>query len=301
MVAPHSFIFYRYDPSLAAAAAFVALFGLSAIAHTYQLIWKRTWYFIPFVIGGLCETVGYGGRIMSAQETPNWTTNPYILQSLLILVAPALFAASIYMVLGRIVRLVEGEHHSGIPIKWLTKIFVTADVISFCVQGAGGGLLAVAKDVQGFNNGQNVIIGGLFVQLAAFSVFVVVTSIFHRRMQKTPTVASQAVGVPWQRYLWVLYAASGLILVRSIFRVIEYLQGYSGSLQDAEYWLYIFDAVPMFVSTVVLNVFHPSKIISSKTKAGRVSLQSTTDIEQELQNVNWRASQRKPMTAESNV
>ena len=59
------------------------------------------------------------------------------MQTLLILVAPALFAASIYMVLGRIILLVDGEQHSLIRKRWLTKIFVTGDVLSFLMQGAG--------------------------------------------------------------------------------------------------------------------------------------------------------------------
>lgn len=85
----------------------------------------------------IVEVVGYIGRILSSRESPNWTLNPYIIQSLLLLLAPALFAASIYMVLGRIIRLVEAESHSLIRVNWLTKIFVTGDVLSFLVQSGG--------------------------------------------------------------------------------------------------------------------------------------------------------------------
>jgi hypothetical protein len=59
------------------------------------------------------------------------------MQSLLLLLAPALFAASIYMVLGRIIRLTDGESHSLIRASWLTKIFVTGDVLSFLAQSGG--------------------------------------------------------------------------------------------------------------------------------------------------------------------
>ena len=62
---------------------------------------------------------------------------PYIMQSVLILIAPALFAASIYMILGRIILLTDGEHHSLIPRKWLTKLFVFGDVASFMLQSSG--------------------------------------------------------------------------------------------------------------------------------------------------------------------
>lgn len=59
------------------------------------------------------------------------------MQELLLLLAPALFAASIYMVLGRIILLVDGEKSSVIRSKWLTKLFVAGDVLSFLVQSAG--------------------------------------------------------------------------------------------------------------------------------------------------------------------
>jgi hypothetical protein len=48
------YILYHYDPSKVAAILFIALFGISTIAHIFQLSRRRTWYFIPFVIGGIC-------------------------------------------------------------------------------------------------------------------------------------------------------------------------------------------------------------------------------------------------------
>jgi hypothetical protein len=59
------------------------------------------------------------------------------MQSLLILIAPALFAASIYIILGRIILLVDGERYALVRRKWLTKIFVAGDVLSFMLQGGG--------------------------------------------------------------------------------------------------------------------------------------------------------------------
>lgn len=49
------FKLYRYTPNLAAAAIFIVLFALTTIYHTYQLIKTRAWYFIAFVLGGICE------------------------------------------------------------------------------------------------------------------------------------------------------------------------------------------------------------------------------------------------------
>jgi hypothetical protein len=41
------------------------------------------------------------------------------------------------MLLGRIILLLQAESHALLKRKWLTKIFVTGDVLSFLLQGAG--------------------------------------------------------------------------------------------------------------------------------------------------------------------
>lgn len=132
-----TFHFYNYNPSKAAAVAFAILFLLTSVFHLFQLVKLRTWYFIPVVIGGLMECIGYVARVKSSQESPNWTLGPYIIQALLILVAPALVAASIYMILGRIIIAIDGEKYSLIKKRWLTKIFVTTDILSFLVLSGG--------------------------------------------------------------------------------------------------------------------------------------------------------------------
>ncbi|KAK7408327.1 hypothetical protein QQX98_009529 [Neonectria punicea] len=128
---------YHYEPSLAAAILFAVLFGISGLAHAYQLAKGRTWYFLAFFIGILFEVVGHAARAYNANESPNWSDIPFIMQTLLLLLAPALFAASIYMILGRLIRVLDAEHFSIIRTRWLTKLFVLGDVLSFAVQGMG--------------------------------------------------------------------------------------------------------------------------------------------------------------------
>jgi hypothetical protein len=88
------------------------------------------------------EIIGYIGRAMSSKQTPDWTLGPYVVQTLCLLLAPALLAASVYMLLGRIILLLQAESHALLRRKWLTKIFVTGDVLSFLLQGAGKHLIA---------------------------------------------------------------------------------------------------------------------------------------------------------------
>ena len=148
------FKYYPYDPSMAAAIIFTILFFFTTMIHVYQFVRTRTWIMIPLLVGGFCtephpsrtvpmltstavEWIGYVARAVSAHQTPNWTLGAYVVQIMLILVAPALFAATIYMELGRIIMLCDGAHHSLIKLRWLTKIFVAGDVLSFVTQALG--------------------------------------------------------------------------------------------------------------------------------------------------------------------
>ncbi|KAF7910799.1 uncharacterized protein EAF01_002308 [Botrytis porri] len=258
------YMLYHYEPSTAAACVFVVLFGISAILHIYQLVSKRTWYFIPFVIGGLFEAIGYVGRLLSSRENyGDWTLGPYIMQTLLILIAPAFFAASIYMVLGRIIVLTDGEQYSIIRARWLTKIFVAGDVLSFLMQSSGGGILASTSSASSVKMGENIITGGLVVQVVFFAFFIVTTGIFHHRITKAQG-GTHASAVPWQQYLYILYIASTFIMIRSIFRIVEYVQGSDGTLLSTETYIYVFDATLMFLVMVIFNLRHPSAIIQGK-------------------------------------
>lgn len=76
-------------------------------------------------------------RIISSNQAPNYTLAPYVTQTVLLLVAPALFAASIYMTLDKIAQFVDGEHCLVIRRRWLTWTFVGGDVAAFVLQGSG--------------------------------------------------------------------------------------------------------------------------------------------------------------------
>ncbi|KAL7927973.1 RTA1 like domain-containing protein [Trichoderma austrokoningii] len=244
-----TFSYYRYVPSLAAAAIFTALFFLALAGHIFRMVKAKAWFLTPLVIGCLFEVIGFAARAVSANQKPGcWTETPYLVQTLLVLLAPALFAASVYMTLGRIIEVVDGEKYAIIKRKWLTKIFVCGDVICFLLLGGGGGMLASAKTNKSeFDLANNIIIGGLVLQLLWFGLFVVIALIFHRRMMLAPTARSYQPDINWRSYLHALYVASVLIIVRNIFRLIEYCQGSSGYLLTTEVFIYCLDALPMFL------------------------------------------------------
>ncbi|KAJ5213314.1 hypothetical protein N7449_000483 [Penicillium cf. viridicatum] len=266
------YVLYNYTPSLADAIICMLLFIAITFGHIF-FVWKhKTKFFITFIIGGLFEAVGYAARAVNAHEAPNYSTVLYALQSLFVLLAPSLFAASIYMILGRIIRLLDGDSRSLIRATRLTKIFVLGDVLAFFIQSGGGGIMSSAKSASTLKLGEDVIIVGLIVQIIFFGFFVVVSVIFHKRMASDPTSAAMATSVDWHRYMLVLYFASALIMNRCLYRVIEYIQGSTGFLQSHEYFAYIFDAALMLLVTIIFLVFHPSQIISGHRKLDDMEL-----------------------------
>lgn len=102
-----------------------------------------------------------------------------MVQTICLLVAPAMFAASIYMVLARLILYLHSAPLSPIKPSRLTKIFVIGDVLSLLVQVMGAGLLAQAKSM---NRGKTIILMGLAVQLVYFGLFVAAAAVFHRRL-----------------------------------------------------------------------------------------------------------------------
>ncbi|KAI4111984.1 MAG: hypothetical protein LQ338_008337 [Usnochroma carphineum] len=248
---------YKYTPALVPAIIAIIVFTILTVLHTYRIIKAKLLFCLPFIFGGLLETIGYVGRAIGHDNPVSLPA--YILQSIFVLVAPALFAASIYMTLGRVIRATRAESLSPVRVNWLTKLFVLGDVITFFIQGGGGGLMA-SSDQNRFKTGQYTILGGLFLQILIFSLFIVVSIIFHKKLRKQLTRHLVAEDLKWQKMMVVLYVVSALILVRNIFRVVEYIGGRDGPLLRVEWPIYVFDALLMAATMVIWGVWYPNLV-----------------------------------------
>jgi hypothetical protein len=69
----------------------------------------------------------------------------------------------------------------------------------------------------------------------------------------------------------MLYAVSGLIIVRSIFRLAEFTEGANGQIYKTEALLYVFDASIMLSVVVIMGGLHPGillRAVRKKTERG---------------------------------
>lgn len=120
------------------------------------------------------------------------------------------------------------------------------------------------------DQGKNLILLGLYLQLVFFGLFLVTGGIFHVRMARSPTLVSLQNN--WAKYMYTLYAAGALVLVRSVFRVIEFKEDNSGPITTHEFYLYIFDAVLMLGVLVLFNLIHPGQIIGRRITSNGIRL-----------------------------
>ncbi|KAM0531829.1 hypothetical protein ACHAPP_007597 [Verticillium nonalfalfae] len=158
--------------------------------------------------------------------------------------------------------------------------FDKLSIPGFIVQAAGGGIQS-GGTLDLYKLGEKIIIAGLFVQIVVFGFFVVTSVLFHRRMNTQPPTGASAAKVPWRRYLWVLYSTSAIILVRSVFRVVEYLQGNGGYLISHEIFLYMFDALLMALCMLIFAVWYVGHLERKQKQKGR-RRHGQHDVEMEM-------------------
>lgn len=132
------------------------------------------------------------------------------------------------------------------------------------------------RNIHTFKIGEDITMAGLGVQLVFFTFFVFTAINSHRRYRflsrttqdRTITRRNNILHIThsWETVLWGLYIASVLILIRSIFRLVEYSQGNGGYLISHEVFMYVFDGTLMLFAMLAMNVFHPSVILSPRTE-----------------------------------
>ncbi|KAI1448230.1 RTA1-domain-containing protein [Annulohypoxylon stygium] len=279
--------FYDYDPSIPAAVVVCVLFGLTLIWSTFMTIRKRSWVWTVQIIAILMEVVGYAVRIVSANDPTS--LSPYAVQFCVIILAPVLMAGAIYVVFGRIVfHVVPAEERTTrllwIPPRWITPIFVTFDVVALLVQliGAVSVSSTQATDEDAANKlklGKDIALAGLAIQIGAFGLFTIIAARFHFTSQRFVASlswrleeadggkavfvrgSSRKINPNWRRLLYALNASCILILIRSVFRVVEFAQGSDGSVMQEEFYMYILDTLPIFLVVTSFCFFFPGSYL----------------------------------------
>jgi hypothetical protein len=129
--------------------------------------------------------------------------------------------------------------------------------------------------------GSHIVLAGLFIQIIIFGFFVMVAIVFQRRLRAKPTPSSKDPSLSWAKFLYILYATCTFIMVRSIMRVTEFIEGFEGNIILHEVYLYVLDAVPMVAVMFTFSIWYPSQFSKSARKSIADSETSESIVELE--------------------
>jgi len=181
------------------------------------------------------------------------------------------------MSLARIVTAIEAERrHSLVRPRWLAKIFVTFDLLCFLVQIVGAGMQCTTS-ASTAKLGEKVTIVGLILQILVTVYFLIAAGTFNRRINRTPTIISGHLNKQLIHNIRTIYAASVFILVRNIFRVAEFAEGFNGAVSKSEAYIYVFDATLMALIVWVFIVVHPGRLLRAARKMKSQEQPETTE------------------------
>ncbi|GAA6031804.1 hypothetical protein JCM8097_001998 [Rhodosporidiobolus ruineniae] len=240
-------------------------------------------YMLPVVLGMTFMAGGFAIRVYYAN---NWDSlGVYIGMTMLILCSPCLFLAQDYMLLHRLADAMGpnvAQRALFIRSSLITKLFVTSDIVTFLLQAGGGGMSAASSSMAKY--GPKVALVGLFIQLICFLLFCTLFLVFvyrvrnnypHLRHPASP-FSIRKFGGPlsakltsdWRPLAVVLGLTMIGILVRSVYRIIEYAQGRDGALMTHEGYFYILDALPLLLSMALFCIIWPPRVLDGVERKG---------------------------------
>ncbi|KAL7412248.1 RTA1 like protein-domain-containing protein [Mrakia frigida] len=309
------FFNYGYNMSMPTAACFTILFALSMLIHLFQAI-KSKYYFLlwTLVLGTFIEMLGWACRAWSASSTRwaeeaggywNSSDDAFLAQITTLIIAPAFLQASLYILFGRIVGRL-GPAFCRLSPRDYTWIFVSGDFVSLCIQGVGGGVASTATDEDGANQGARIMVGGVIVQMVVMVGFSALFVEFVWRylidrpvdqvhpfawsrkarevvaVDKTFAVRTFTISTTNEKrarlMLGALAGATFMIFIRSIYRTVELLDGWTGPIITNQTLFGVLDGGMIIIAVVLLNVLHP--IFLLKEYAPQTVLSSELELSQ---------------------
>lgn len=132
----------------------------------------------------------------------------------------------------------------------VARFFFASDILCLAIQGAGAGLSS-SMNGGDQNSAKALLIVGLILQLFFFTCFTGITTYINLNKKYGLRGVKQ-----YQPIFICLYVTIALMYIRSIFRLIEFADGWYGSIATNEVYFYIFDFLMIFLCCVVFTALH---------------------------------------------
>ncbi|OAA59756.1 RTA-like protein [Niveomyces insectorum RCEF 264] len=250
---------WSFCPNLGASVFFLVLFAGTTIAHVVQAIRYRKLYCWVIIMSSLWQFLTYIFRTISIQSPASF--GDYAAWFVLILIAPLWTNAFSYMVFGRLVwNYTDAQSIWGLRAVRFGTVFVVLDIVAFIIQvyGAANAASNTATDAQVLR-ALHVYMAGVGIQL----LFILICCAFGVKLFFT--IRAESAGRrnarPAFALLYTQFAVLLLVVIRIIFRIVEYSSGLTSSIPNHEAFQYCLDTLPMFIALVLYSVVHPGRIL----------------------------------------
>ncbi|KAF5604382.1 phospholipid-translocating ATPase [Fusarium pseudoanthophilum] len=243
----------RYQPNLPANAIFIGVFGLSMALHIFQGIKMKTWGFMASMMAGcILEIIGYIGRLIIHDNPFDFIG--FLLQIIMITIAPVFFSAAIYVLLSQVINFVDPNVSRFSP-KYFYWIFIPSDIISLILQAVGGAVSVVSTAQEDVKTGEDISIAGLVFQVVTLLCFVALFIDYVFRASKSP--ARYRLTKPILTFLFFLFLSTIFILIRCGYRIAELNGGYFSAIFRDEGLYIALESCMMCIAVLLLNAGHP--------------------------------------------
>ncbi|KAH7200149.1 RTA1 like protein-domain-containing protein [Fusarium oxysporum] len=243
----------RYQPNVPANAIFIGVFGLSMALHIFQGIKMKTWGFMASMMAGcILEIIGYVGRLIIHDNPFDFIG--FLLQIIMITIAPVFFSAAIYVLLSQVINFVDPNVSRFSP-KYFYWIFIPSDIISLILQAVGGAVSVVSTAKDDVKTGEDISIAGLVFQVVTLLCFVGLFIDYVIRASKSP--ARYRLTKPILTFLFFLFLSTIFILIRCGYRIAELNGGYFSAIFRDEGLYIALESCMMCIAVLLLNAGHP--------------------------------------------
>ncbi|KAL8719546.1 MAG: hypothetical protein Q9181_008053 [Wetmoreana brouardii] len=279
---PISIAQVHYVPSLAGNVLYLAIFSICLILQLIFGFRWRTWTFTGAMFGGLVlEVLGYVSRVQM-HDNP-FKSDPFLMYLVVLTIAPCFMTAAIYLSLSRII-LIYGEDLARFKPRTYTIVFISCDIFSLVLQAIGGALADTADTQSLQDTGINIMIAGLVFQVVSLMVFATLCADFALSVRKSGgsvrgelrSRLRHCTPRRFHMFIGVLFIATFVIYVRSVFRVAELCEGFDGHLANDEITFMILEGAMVTIASLALTTVHPGMVFGRNwsMKRARAELSS---------------------------
>ncbi|KAJ2809555.1 hypothetical protein H4S07_003203 [Coemansia furcata] len=238
------FLYFTYYPKDVYPDVAMALYFLATIVLIVQIIRQKAqlWlYILP--VTAFAEGLGYVFRLLCVRNT---TFTLYVLMTLFLLLPPNAMALANYKTVGKIMaQSLARPRWFFLRPKFVNWFYFASDILSIALQGTGGGMMTSYKRRDA---GKKIVLLGLIVQLFFFACFLATT--FYVGSKQAYVVGTGTRSAK-RKVLFTIVATTVLLYLRSIYRIVEFADGYGGKIYSAEWAFYAFDTIVILLAFIV--------------------------------------------------